>query len=90
MAKREYTNGELLVLWDSDKCEHCEACWRGLPKVFDPQARPWVNMAGATTEEIRKQVELCPPQALCAKFLKPLEIVKHGDRSKAGEATGSR
>ena len=67
MAKREYTNGGLIVLWDSEKCEHCESCWRGLPSVFDPQARPWVNMVGATTEEIRTQVALCPPQALSVK-----------------------
>jgi uncharacterized Fe-S cluster protein YjdI len=67
MAKREYTKDGLTVLWDSEKCEHCEACWRGLPSVFDPQSRPWVNMNGATTEEIRKQVELCPPQALSVK-----------------------
>ena len=66
MAKREYTNGELTVLWDSDKCTHCEACWRGLPQVFDPNARPWVNMAGATTEEIFAQVAQCPSGALVA------------------------
>jgi len=72
VAKREYTNGKLTILWDSDKCEHCESCWRGLPSVFDPQSKPWVKMGGATTEEIRKQVELCPPQALS---------VKHGDEN---------
>lgn len=66
MSKREYTNGELTVLWDSDKCTHCEACWRGLPQVFDPNARPWVNMAGATTEEIFAQVAQCPSGALVA------------------------
>lgn len=66
MSKREYTNGELTVLWDSDKCTHCEACWRGLPQVFDPNARPWVNMAGATTDEIFAQVAQCPSGALVA------------------------
>lgn len=66
MSKREYTNGELTVLWDSDKCTHCEACWRGLPQVFDPDARPWVNMAGATTDEIFAQVAQCPSGALVA------------------------
>ena len=67
MAKREYTKAGLTILWDSEKCEHCELCWRGLPAVFDPQARPWVNMSGATTEQIRNQVQLCPPQALSVK-----------------------
>lgn len=66
MSKREYTNGELTVLWDSDKCTHCEACYTGLPQVFDPNARPWVNMAGATTDEIFVQVAQCPSGALVA------------------------
>jgi uncharacterized Fe-S cluster protein YjdI len=64
MAKREYTNGELTVLWDSDKCGHCELCWRELPSVFNPESRPWVSMAGGTTEQIRNQVLKCPTQAL--------------------------
>lgn len=64
MSKREYNNGELTVLWDSDLCTHCESCWRGLPKVFNPEERPWVNIWGATSEQIRKQVNECPSGAL--------------------------
>ena len=64
MAKRTYTNGEINVLWDSDLCTHCEACFKGLPQVFNPEARPWVNMQGATSAEIVKQVEKCPSGAL--------------------------
>jgi putative redox protein len=64
MAKRTYTNGEINVLWDSDLCTHCEACWRGLPQVFDPKARPWVNVLGATSKEIVEQVAKCPSGAL--------------------------
>jgi len=64
MAKREYTNGAITVLWDSEKCTHCEACWRGLPAVFNPNARPWVNMQGAGSAEIAEQVRQCPSGAL--------------------------
>lgn len=64
MAKRTYTNGEIKVLWDSDLCTHCEACWKGLPSVFDPNARPWVNILGASTNEIVEQVAKCPSGAL--------------------------
>lgn len=64
MAERTYTNGEINVKWQSDLCTKCEACWRGLPAVFDPSARPWVRMSAATTEEIRSQVEKCPSGAL--------------------------
>ena len=61
---RDYTNGEITVLWRPDKCVHCKACINGLPAVFDMDKRPWVNMAGATSDEIRKQVAECPDGAL--------------------------
>lgn len=64
MAKRTYERDGLTVLWDSDLCTHCETCWRGLPQVFDPETRPWVNINGATTEEITKQVQQCPSGAI--------------------------
>lgn len=64
MAKRTYERDGLTVLWDSDLCTHCETCWRGLPQVFDPEKRPWVNINGATTEEITKQVQQCPSGAI--------------------------
>jgi uncharacterized Fe-S cluster protein YjdI len=39
-------------------------CFRGLPQVFNPKKRPWVNIEGATTQEIVKQVKQCPSGAL--------------------------
>lgn len=70
MAKRTYTNGEINVLWDSDLCTHCEACWRGLPSVFNTEARPWVKMDGASTAEIVDQVTKCPSGALVTEEVK--------------------
>ena len=64
MAKREYKKDSLIVLWDSDLCTHCESCWRELPTVFDPQKRPWVNLDGASADDIRRQVAKCPSGAL--------------------------
>ncbi|MEM8893597.1 MAG: (4Fe-4S)-binding protein [Bacteroidota bacterium] len=61
---KEYTNGEVTVVWQAEKCIHSEKCWRGLPGVFDPKARPWVNVANASTEEIVTQVSKCPSGAL--------------------------
>jgi len=71
MAKRTYTNGEINVLWNSDLCTHCEYCHKGLPAVFNPDARPWVNMQGATTQEIVDQVQACPSGAL---MVEPVEL----------------
>ncbi len=65
MAERRYPLGEAkVVLWQSELCTHCKNCFRGLPQVFDPEKRPWVNTAGATVEEIVEQVAMCPSGAL--------------------------
>lgn len=61
---RTYTNGEITVEWRPELCVHCEACITGLPQVFDLSKRPWVNIHGATSEQIVKQVSECPDGAL--------------------------
>jgi uncharacterized Fe-S cluster protein YjdI len=61
---KEYTNGEVTVLWDAKKCTHSGNCVRGLPTVFDIRKRPWINILGASSEEIVAQVEKCPSGAL--------------------------
>ena len=65
MAKqKEYSNGEVTIVWQADKCIHSEKCWRGLPDVFDPDNRPWINADGADTPAIKKQIDQCPSGAL--------------------------
>lgn len=61
---KEYTNGEVTVVWKPNVCVHSTKCWRSLPGVFDPRKRPWVNMEGGATEEIIKTVSNCPSGAL--------------------------
>lgn len=63
-TSKEYTNGEVTVVWQAGTCIHSELCFKGLPNVFDPKKRPWVNVDGATTEEIVNQVKKCPSGAL--------------------------
>ncbi len=64
---KEYTNGEVTVVWKPDVCIHSGICLKGLPEVFNLKARPWVNMEGATSEEIVKLVRTCPSKALSIK-----------------------
>ncbi len=61
---KEYTNGEVTIVWKPDACIHSKLCFNGLSQVFDPQARPWVNAEGASTEAIIAQVNKCPSGAL--------------------------
>lgn len=62
--KKKYTNGEVTVTWEPHLCNHAAICFRSLPTVFKPGYRPWIDMSGASTEEIIKTVKRCPTKAL--------------------------
>lgn len=61
---KNYTNGEVTIVWKPDLCSHSANCARGLPRVFNPKERPWIRPEGATTEQIVEQVKKCPSGAL--------------------------
>ena len=61
---RAYENGEIRVIWRPDLCVHSGVCVRGLPEVFRPRDRPWIDLGGATSDRIVEQVEQCPAGAL--------------------------
>lgn len=61
---KKYSNGEVTIVWEPSKCIHSAICFRGLPHVFDPRKRPWVNTENGQTEEIINQIKACPSAAL--------------------------
>jgi uncharacterized Fe-S cluster protein YjdI len=61
---KRYSNGEVIVVWQPHLCIHSGNCARGLPQVFNPRRRPWVDVTAATTAEIVAQVGECPSGAL--------------------------
>lgn len=63
-VRREYTNGEITVVWESKKCIHSGNCVRGLPQVFNLKKHPWIDATGADSETICAQVDKCPSGAL--------------------------
>lgn len=63
-SKKEYSNGEVTIVWEADKCIHSGICVKGLPNVFRPKVRPWVRISGASKEELVNQVKQCPSGAL--------------------------
>ncbi|GAB5557108.1 MAG: hypothetical protein SchgKO_13210 [Schleiferiaceae bacterium] len=65
---KEYSNGEVTIIWKSDVCIHAANCVKGLPGVFDTKKRPWINAQGASTQEIIDQVNKCPSGALTYKM----------------------
>lgn len=64
MEKKEYTNGEVTIIWQPAKCIHSGICARTLPAVYKPKEKPWINPQNASTEEIIAQVKQCPSGAL--------------------------
>ncbi|MGL4597737.1 MAG: (4Fe-4S)-binding protein [Bacteroidia bacterium] len=64
---KEYTNGEITVIWQSGKCIHSANCVRHLSPVFQPKTSPWIKMENGSSEEIRATVEKCPSGALMIK-----------------------
>jgi putative redox protein len=62
--KHTYPNEDITVVWKPELCRHSARCATQLPTVFKPGARPWINMDGATSQEIREQVARCPTGAL--------------------------
>ena len=63
---REYSTDEIVVEWQPGLCFHSHNCIRALPQVFDPDARPWVRLELASTDEIDAAVAQCPSGALRA------------------------
>lgn len=64
MTTKKYINGELTVIWKPDACLHSTICFRGLPKVFNPSRRPWIEPLADTQEAIIAQIKKCPSGAL--------------------------
>lgn len=64
---KEYTNGELTIVWKPNVCIHSTVCWKGsggLSAVFKPAEKPWIDPLGATSEQIMAQIRKCPSGAL--------------------------
>lgn len=64
---KEYSNGEITVVWQSAKCSHSANCVKNLSKVFQPKEQPWIKIENATSKEIVDVVSKCPSGALSIK-----------------------
>lgn len=62
--KKEYTNGEVTIVWQNVKCIHSAMCVKHNPDVFKPKEKPWILPQNGTTQEIIDTVKKCPSGAL--------------------------
>lgn len=63
-SKKFYTNGEITIGWEPEKCTHSKNCWKALLPVFDPRRKPWIDPTAASSQEIIDQIGKCPSGAL--------------------------
>jgi CDGSH-type Zn-finger protein/uncharacterized Fe-S cluster protein YjdI len=60
----KYSGEEIEVSYDVNRCIHVRECVRGLPEVFDPDERPWIDPDDAPAEAVASVVTQCPTGAL--------------------------
>jgi len=65
---KQYTNEDITVYWQPEKCMHSANCMRSLQPVFDPKRKPWIVMANGKTEDIVNTVQNCPSGALSFRY----------------------
>ena len=61
---REYSRAEIRIEWYASRCIHSAACVRALPGVFNPLARPWIDINAADADALASAVLRCPTGAL--------------------------
>jgi uncharacterized Fe-S cluster protein YjdI len=63
-SQRVYRTEAIAVTWDASVCINSHNCVNALPQVFQPKARPWVQIDAASADEIAWAVARCPSGAL--------------------------
>lgn len=61
---KEYSNGEITIVWQSGKCIHSGNCVKNSPDVFHPKEQPWIKPEASTSEKIMDTIHKCPSGAL--------------------------
>jgi len=80
-----YENDKIRVIWKPDRCVGSGNCVTGLPKVFDAQRHPWVDINAADVGEIKRTIDTCPSGALSYELRGQSSSGKSGKkRSPAG------
>ncbi len=65
ISKRlHYKSDQIEVTYDPKICIHAAECVKGLPQVFNPNKKPWVDPNSAEADEIAAVIHKCPTGAL--------------------------
>lgn len=61
---KKYIKDDLTIVWKPGKCIHAAVCVKMLPKVYNPNERPWLKQENASVSELKEQINECPSGAL--------------------------
>lgn len=59
-----FSNNEITVTFEPCICIHAERCAKELSEVFRNSVIPWIDLDGASTQQIINQIKKCPSKAL--------------------------
>ena len=60
----KYKSDKIEVSYFPKLCIHAKECVKGLPKVFDPDKKPWIEPEKGDPEKLAEVIERCPTGAL--------------------------
>lgn len=85
MTVKEYSNGEITIVWKPEQCIHAGICVQMLPQVYNPKEKPWIIAENASTRDLMEQVSRCPSGALSLKSVQEQNIeIKQEDNGVKG------
>ena len=59
-----FSNDKITVTYEPRCCINAELCAKQLSEVFRHSVIPWIDLDGAKTKKIIKQIKRCPSGAL--------------------------
>ena len=60
----KYPGVDVTVSYDLKRCIHAAECAKGLPEVFNPEKKPWVDADQATAAQVVEVIQKCPTGSL--------------------------
>ena len=63
----EYKGDKITIFYDENICIHAGECVKNLSPVFNVNNKPWIDANGASVEETKRVIGLCPSGALTYK-----------------------
>ena len=59
-----YSANGITIEWRPSLCQHSGRCVAGLPDVFQPKRRPWIEIGATSADAVEQSVARCPSGAL--------------------------